>query len=359
MSGGLEYGKILAKPLMESLAAGILLISAAQDNHLKKGIEMLKKLVALTVLLTAPLQAQTIDCDVQSAGLEPAGYAAQCGPFDANPFGPSPFAPTDSGTMIDLRGDSGPIDTMYSFVINNFPGATPVAVTNNRVFALDYDETGTVIYAIPGTTATANPNTLGTIDPATGIFTAIAPLTGAPNANGLTIDPTTGDAYIADATTLYSLDLATAVATSIGTIDAAALFVDLAMDCNGQIYAHDIAGDLLYSVDSSTGVGTSVGPTGLPANFAQGMDFDNEDGTLYGFVYTGGGTNTFGSFDLGTGAVTPLAQNNPLGEWTGTFPGTCGGPTIPIIEVPTLGQLGLLLLALMLLGSAVIVIRRH
>ncbi len=293
-----------------------------------KSVSILSTIIGLA-FSAASLQAQVIDCGAQSADLEPAGYDAQCGPFDTAP-GPgagnapnAPNAPTDMGTAVDVRGDVFAIDSLLSFTINDFPGMTSVAVTNNRVFALDYDETGTVLYAIPGTTATANPNTLITIDPATGVATPIAALTGAPDATGMTIDPTTGDAYIVDATNFYSLDLTTAVATLIGTTDVAATMVDVAMNCEGQVFAHDIISDSLFSIDPVTGAGTVVGGTGLAANFAQGMDFDNDDGTLYGFVYTGGGTNTFGSFNLATGAVTALSTNNPLGEFIGAFPGTC------------------------------------
>lgn len=54
------------------------------------------------------------------------------------------------------------------------------------------------------------------------------------------------------------------------------------------------------------------------------MDFDNASGTLYAFIYEGGGTNRFGSFDLATGAFTTLIQDNPLGEYEGAIPTQCG-----------------------------------
>jgi hypothetical protein len=47
------------------------------------------------------------------------------------------------------------------------------------------------------------------------------------------------------------------------------------------------------------------------------MDFDNSDGTLYIFLYQGGGANVYGTVDLTTGAVTPLAVDSPLGEFEG------------------------------------------
>ena len=81
----------------------------------------------------------------------------------------------------------------------------------------------------------------------------------------------------------------------------------------------------IYTINTSTGAATLVGPTGFLANFAQGMDFDNEDGTLYIFLYVGTGVNHYGTVNLATGAVTPLASSNPLGEFEGATQtlGTC------------------------------------
>ncbi len=47
------------------------------------------------------------------------------------------------------------------------------------------------------------------------------------------------------------------------------------------------------------------------------MDFDNQDGTLYIFLYQGSGANIYGTVNLTTGAVTPLATTNPTGEFEG------------------------------------------
>ena len=47
------------------------------------------------------------------------------------------------------------------------------------------------------------------------------------------------------------------------------------------------------------------------------MDFDNEDGTLYIFLYRGSGANVYGTVNLATGVVTALASTNPTGEFEG------------------------------------------
>ncbi|MEZ5442339.1 MAG: DUF11 domain-containing protein [Lysobacterales bacterium] len=244
----------------------------------------------------------------------------------------STAAPTDQGLALDVRGDAGagrPQNTIYNFVLNNFPGQTAVAQTNPSIFALDFSPDAGTLFAIPSTSAASNPNTLGTINTTTAAFTPIAAVTGdgGLGATGLAIDPMSGAAYISQFdgsanSLLASIDLTTGVATPIGTI-AAGIIIDISMNCEGQLFGHNITDDSLYSIDVGTGVGTVIGGTGLAANFAQGMDFDNDDGTLYGYVYTGGGTNTFGTFNLATGAVTPLASDNPLGEYEGAIPTVC------------------------------------
>ncbi len=83
------------------------------------------------------------------------------------------------------------------------------------------------------------------------------------------------------------------------------------------MYGHDIGTDSIYSINKSTGTASLIGATGYNANFAQGMDFDNQDGTLYIFLYIGSGANVFGTVNLSTGAVTPLATSSPQGEFEG------------------------------------------
>jgi hypothetical protein len=76
----------------------------------------------------------------------------------------------------------------------------------------------------------------------------------------------------------------------------------------------------LYEVDKVTGEGTLVGsPITLnPPGFAQGMDFDPATDTLYQAIYTGGGTGSYGFWDLDTGTfneILPLeAFEDPIGS---------------------------------------------
>lgn len=311
---------------------------------------MHKSLITIALLAAAfNASAQdTLDCAAlaNSAGAEPEGYAAQC-----KPSAPAPrivnntLAPTDTAFTLDIRGQAPrPPNTLYSFVLNAFATQTSIGALNPSIFAMDFNPAGTTLYGITGSTATPNPSTLGTISTTTGAFTPIAALTGltaGDSASGLTINPSTGAAFFSAAggtpvtSRLYSLNLATGAVTLIGQITAptdatGTIIIDIAMNCAGALYGHNISDDALYSINPATGAGTLIGTHGLAANFAQGMDFDAQANTLYGFIYTGTGTNRFGTFNLATGAFTTLVQDNPLGEYEGAIPTTCA----PVATAP-------------------------
>jgi len=299
-------------------------------------------MAVLLLAFTAHASAQeSLDCAAlaNSAAKEPQAYAAECGVTPATtsvPVDSSPRAPTDTGTAYNMStsGTQG----ISSYVLNAFGTQTFIGNPGANIYALDYDPTGTTLHAIQSITAGAP--TFGTINPTTGTLSTIGPVTGlgaSDIVSGLTIDGVTGAAYItagagAGTGSLYSFNLATGAATLIGAHGVAgALFVDIAINCAGDMYGHDIASDSLYSINKTTGAATLIGTHGLAANFAQGMDFDNNDGTLYAAIYTGSGTYTYGTFNLTTGAITPLSTNTPTGEWELAIPTTCG-PVVPPTE---------------------------
>lgn len=255
------------------------------------------------------------------AGLEPVGYAELC--MDKVPSAPavgsrSPMGATDV-TDIAYALDIGLVSDNFVFhQLNDFPGQTVVATNTQPIFAMDFDAAATTLYAIDNTS-----REFGIIDLGSGAFTPITTVSGIPpadNISGLTIDPATNNAYVSGLSAsmdLYSFDLATGVATLIGSDASVSLLIDIAIGPNGVMYGHDISTDSIYTIDRSTGAATLVGPTGVNSNFAQGMDFDNATGTLYAWMYQGGGANNYGTIDLATGALTPLATSNPEGEFEG------------------------------------------
>lgn len=296
--------------------------------------------------------AQTLNCAAlaNSAGAEPAGYSAECSSSQPAPSAATGTnSPTSTGTTLDLRGQAPRVaNSLYSFTLNAFPTQTLLGTSAQAsIFAMDYNAAGTTLFAVTGSAAATNPSTLGTLS-STGVFTVIAPVTGltaGDGASGLAIHPRTGVAYLSavggtpSLSRLYTLNLTTGVATLVGAITAptdatGTIMIDISANCEGELYGHNISDDALYQINPTTGAGTARPTHGLAANFAQGMDFDNDSGTLYAFIYTGTGTNRFGTFNLTTGAFTALATDNPLGEYEGAIPTTCPA-ALTVTSAPT------------------------
>ena len=178
-------------------------------------------------------------------------------------------------------------------------------------YAMDFNSAATMLYAIKNVSTSSWE--LGSIDPLTGDYTTVAPVSGLSTApSGLSVDPTDETFYVSTGTDLYTMDPATGVVTSVAPFVGVGgeLTIDIAIDASGQMYGHDIGNDGLYSIDKATGVMTFIGGHGLTANYAQGMDFDYETGTLYATIYTGGGTGKFVSWDTSTGEITVLADTS-------------------------------------------------
>lgn len=223
----------------------------------------------------------------------------------------------------------------------SFPSGAPA---NNMVasvavdsFAMDFDAAGTTLYAV---TPNIAPFTLSTINTTTGAVSNIAAITGlatGENPTGLRYDPQTNQFWLsAFGTTgsLYTVNMTTGAATFVASTGAP-LIIDIAIDRNGQMYGHDIAGDTLLSINKLTGATTVIGPTGQAANFAQGMDFDYDNDTLYATIYTGGGTGVYASFNLTTGAAQVITSTTP---WNSEMEMAINSP---IPEPASLGLLGL------------------
>jgi hypothetical protein len=217
---------------------------------------------------------------------------------------------------VDVRANP---NRLISFPVN--APALNVVSTNVPVdvFAMDFDATGATLYAIQFNTTA--PSTLGTIDTTTGAFTPIAPISGdgavEANFGGLKFDATTGNWYAmaptaAGVNKLYTLNIATGATTLVAPLsDPAALFIDIAVDNAGNMFALDIVSDSLFSVNKTTGATTLIGATGILANFAQGMDVDPASNILYATIYTGGGVGAYASINTATGAATTILVTTP------------------------------------------------
>lgn len=277
------------------------LVSTAQSQAVSQdiqGIEIAKR-----------LSDGSVNCAAYQnyTGFEPLEVAAAC--RVSMPFIETKgiLSPTDFGYAQDIGYVS---DNFVSFPLNNFSGQTVIGTNANAFYGMDFDAAGEVLWALNDTT-----DQLGTINLTNGNFTSVVacpPGGGAANWTGFAIDPVTGIFYGSTATNLYTINSITGSATLIGPFGTS-LMIAIAINMNGQMYGHDIGTDSIYSINKTTGSATLIGLTGYNANYAQGMDFDNADGTLYIFLYIGSGANVFGTVNLGTGAVTPLATSTPQG----------------------------------------------
>lgn len=179
-------------------------------------------------------------------------------------------------------------------------------------FGLDFDASQTNLYALRDTGVVERLNlTNGAILNTTSITGSAALVTNL-SYTGITFDPF-GNGYLSTflsgvGSQLHSYNASTGASTLIGLMDAdvTRIVIDIAARGNGEVWAHSISNDAFGQVNISTGTTTWLPTHGLAANFAQGMDFDWSTDTLIAAVYTGGGTNTYGSVNLTTGAVTSL-----------------------------------------------------
>jgi hypothetical protein len=192
----------------------------------------------------------------------------------------------------------------------------PCSVAPLSIFAIDFDNGAQTLWAID---SNCNPTCVGrnfgTINQTTGAFTVVGAIAAAPNGppagcnfSGLKFDPTSSNVYFSaicgTSTTIWSLNLATGNATQAGSTPIPGLIIDIAIDRTGQMYGHDISLDQLLRIDKTNGTFVVVGSTGQAANFAQGMDFDPVDNTLYAFIIRSDTTAAICTVNLTTGLFT-------------------------------------------------------
>lgn len=312
----------------------------------------MKYLLAGTLaILASPLHAGALDCSAlaNSPDAEPRGYGGQClGLLAPKSASQAPSGLT--GAPADERGFAAQLaildglepQGLYRFALDDMSAATRIgeAEETPNMFGLDFNPAGTRLYGVQFLTG-GSATRVGTFDLETGSYAPAALLLGLTalreQTTGLTIDPRSGDAYISTISILtnnpqisearlYQLSLSSGALTQIGRLLPSELnpvFIDIAMNCEGELYGHNITDDALYRIDPKTAQATLVGGHGLPANFAQGMDFDNADGQLYAWIYTGAGNNSYGTLDLETGAFSEINSNGLLGQFEGAVAGTC------------------------------------
>lgn len=184
----------------------------------------------------------------------------------------------------------------------------------------DFDNSGdtSIVYAYADTILTA----VNTADGTTTVIGGSA-IDAGHFLTGMSTDPTDGTVYIGSTdganSSLYTVDLSTAVVTRIGSITNSPGSIAIAHDGSGQLYGYDIITDQLLAIDEATAAGTVIGFIGFDSSFGQGMDWDADSGTMYMAAFNVGTFQAeFRSVDLATGATTFL----------GVIGGTVPGPTV-------------------------------
>ncbi len=271
-------------------------------------------LILLLCVWCTPALAQ-IDCNnlEQSALAEPAEVFQAChGVIQGSGETPQRRDPTDSWFGMDY-GFVSP-DGLYTDMINSAPPHTLIgAGFDNAMFACEFTQpsTFTELFCIEN-----NTQQLFSVSTATGVATLIGPSVPLTNHTwtGMAVDPSApANVYVSstDGVTsqLYTIDLGTGVATPIGPMTGFGLVIDIAFDLTGQLYGHDIGTDEIISINKATGAAAAIGLTGVDSNFAQGMDLDASDGTIYLFAYFGGGAAEVRSVNTTTGATTLVVDN--------------------------------------------------
>ena len=212
-------------------------------------------------------------------------------------------------TMVSIDTDAPEtLNVIYTTPWGSYAGAFGIGsndhmyVCNNATFELMYvDVNDTDSYTVIG---------------GTGISSYI---------NGMACDKTTGAMYGLYNNTIYSVDLNSGAFTEIGPIgNTGGLMIGIAIDGDGNMWAHDLGLDAIWSIDKTTGVGTSVGSTGFNANYAQGMAYDPITDAVYLAAFNG--SNFYYELrlvDTSTGATTLLGGQYYKEITVFDFPGSC------------------------------------
>jgi len=225
---------------------------------------------------------EQVGADSSRSAVNAFGWESQ-----GNGFGSYAIASPDTWTMVSAGAPTADGDFEGAGAIDPADNANAIAADNvGNVYSLDV---ATGVYANLGSTG------LG------GGFT------------GLHYGPQ-GALYGADSENLYLVETDPVSATLIGNFGVAgSVMIALAINDDGVGYTYDIITDLAYSIDLATGVATELGSIGFDASFGQGAYYDQSTDTVLLAAFNAGGGNLseLRSLDTTTGATTLLAEILP------------------------------------------------
>ena len=147
---------------------------------------------------------------------------------------------------------------------------------------------------------------LYSINLATGVATPIGPV-GFGDVEAVSFHPLTGVLYGVDDSTnqLVTINLTTGAGTVVGPLGVAITDMGLSFDCAGNLYMSVDAPQNFYRINPATGAATLIG---AQEQQVTGLAFHCGEGVLYGMG--GDNTNNLVRMNTSTGAATPIG---PLG----------------------------------------------
>lgn len=147
---------------------------------------------------------------------------------------------------------------------------------------------------------------LYTIDQETGDYELIGSI--GKNVTGMAYDINTETMYasviVGQNTELHSINLSNASTQLIGQSCPECIFIGLAANADGDLYAIDIFSNQLFSVNTATGAAQPIGSLGVDINFAQDIAFDRDNNQLYGTLFASAGFGGLYNINTATGFAT-------------------------------------------------------
>jgi hypothetical protein len=222
--------------------------------------------------------------------------------------------------------------------INNYGASVRVGGREIAAVGSDLSVDLTRLFYLQRPTFGFGINGVGSIDLDTGVAAEAVPLKGL-DANegvlGFAIDPRSGEAFVTTfefdvGTRLRRVNLATNDTTLVGVISTEGLALDIAINCNGEMFAitPSLTVPKLLRINRNTAAPTLVGTYGILGDlYFQSIDFDNRDGRLYGWLLAGNPPDNpqsfaYGTFNTTTAQFTTLSSR-PVAQVFGALATRC------------------------------------
>jgi len=213
-------------------------------------------------------------------------------------YGITNEAPFGAGTAY---GQAGISENFISMLI---PAGDPFTIIGSMVSpgflaSGTFGPTG-ILYFTDSST-----NELFTVDVASGVLTFVGS-TDTVILRGITYDWATDTFWGCSGSDLYTVDVSTGNTTLVGAFGIAGFMIDLAVDCDGNMYGYNVQNPSnFYSINTATGAATLIGNLGYDALFGQGMSYDYATGVLYLSAFNNTSfTGQLRTVDVATGMTT-------------------------------------------------------